>query len=350
MSDPVGLNERLSLSRWLAAVGLTGAAEDAARVDTPETNAMALLGGHAACEALLGLLAGVERLQAGKDIYFWQLLDQAKRKVNTARAKTKIGPDLSDHLVAMNGARNGFVHAGTTVAAGEAARATSNARRLMELVPANLGASWTLPDGAGLGTAVAVIIGVEAVGIWLRFADEMQRLQPDRPDLAADGLAHALDSALMRTRPKILRDPWPGPWTRSLLNRIADRPDRVAKALDQRVDAMDQRADRMDQRVEGLSEWVLPLALGTSPIAYQRLREVIGWAHLEAVGLGPGGVSRVSETPLSRDAVRGANSQTAEIIFRLWAMGSLEDLPSDDKTVEAARALIAQLRGTVAGT
>jgi len=347
MSDPVDLSERERLTRWLAAVGLTGAAEDAARVDAPETNAMALLGAHVACEALLGLLAGVERLKAGKDIYFWQLLEQAKLKVNTAGAK--IGPDLSDHLVAMNGARNGFVHAGNTVAAGEATRAISNARRLMELVPASLGASWTLPPGAGLGTAVAKIIGVEAVGIWLRFADDMQRLQPDRPELAADGLAHALDTALMRTRPILFRDPWPAPSTRSLLNRIAATPDRVAKALDQRADAMDQRADRMDRRVEGLFQWVLPLALGTSPIAYQRLREVIGWAHLETVGLGPGGVSRASETALSRDAVRRANSRTVEIIFRLWAMGSLEDLPSDDKSVEAAHALIAQLRGTIAG-
>ena len=344
MSDPVSLDQRESLRRWLAAVGLTVAAEDAARVDTPETNAMALLGAHVACEALLGLLAGVERLQAGKDIYFWRLLDQAKLQVNAAGTKTQIRPDLSDHLVAMNGARNGFVHAGTAVAADEATRAISNARRLMELVPASLGASWTLPAGAGLGTAVAKIIGVEAVGIWLRFADDMQRLQPDRPELAADGLAHALDSALMRTRPILLRDPWPGPSTRSLLPRIAATPDRVAKAQDQRADAMDQRADKLDRRVEGLFEWVLPLALGTSPIAYQRLREVIGWAHLETVGLGgPGSVSRVSETALTRDAVRRANSQTVEIIFRLWAMGSLESLPSDDRSAEAAQALIAQL-------
>jgi hypothetical protein len=347
MSDPVDLNERERLRRWLAAVGLTGAAEDAARVDTPETNAMALLGGHVACEALLGLLAGVERLQAGKDIFFWRLLDQAKLKVNTVGAEMQIGPDLSDHLVAMNGARNGFVHAGNAVAAGEATRAISNARRLMELVPASLGRSWALPVGAGLGTAVAKIIGVEAVGIWLRFADDMQRLQPDRPELAADGLAHALDSALMRTRPMLLRDPWPGPSTRSLLPRIAATPDRVAKALDQRADAMDQRADRMDRRLEGISDWVLPLALGTSPVLYQRLREIIGWAHLETVGLGPGGVSRVTEAALSRDVVRRANSQTAEIIFRLWAMGSLENLPSDDKSVEATRMAIAQLSGTV---
>lgn len=351
MSDPVGLSERVLLSRWLAAVGLTGAAEDTARVDTPETNAMALLGAHAACEALLGLLAGSERLRAGRDIYFWQLLDQAKQKVNTAGAAMKIGPDLSDHLVSMNGARNGFVHAGSAIAASEATRAISNARRLMELVPASMGASWTLPDGAGLGTAVAKIIGVEAVGIWLRFADEIQRSQPNRPDLAADGLAHALDSALMRTRPVLLRDPWPSPWTGSQLYRMAVTPDRVAEAMDRRAEAMDRRADKMDRRIEGLFEWVLPLALGTSPIDYQRLREVIGWAHGETIGLGPHGpVSRPTEIPMSRDAVRAANSQTVAIIFRLWAIGSLEELPSDDKTVETAREAIAQLIGAVAGS
>jgi hypothetical protein len=344
MSDPVGLNERLLLRRWLAAVGLTVAAEDAARVDTPETNAIALLGAHTACETLLGLLSGVRRYRRDEEVPFQKLLEAAAGAVT-------IPPDLQDYLDITYRARNGFVHASLTVDGAEAARAISNARRLMELAPASLGAPWTLPDGAGLGTAVAVIIGVEAVGIWLRFADEMQRLQPDRLDLAADGLAHGLDSALLRTRPMLLRDPWPTPWTGSTLHRMADaRPDRVAEAMDRRADAMDRRADAMDRRMEWLFEWVLPLALGTSPIAYQRLREVIGWAHRETLGLGPGGVSRVSETPLSRDAVRGANSQTAEIIFRLWAMGSLEDLPSDDKTVEAARALIAQLRDTVAGT
>jgi hypothetical protein len=343
MSDPVGLTERLLLRRWLAAVGLTVAAEDAARVDTPETNAIALLGAYAACQALLGLMAGTREYKRDEDVPFLELMKAAET------VSREFG--LRDSLRAMHRMRNDFVHASNTVHAEEADRAISNARRLMELVPASLGASWTLPAGAGLATAVAKIIGVEAVGIWLRFADEIQRSQPDRPDLAADGLAHALDSALMRTRPKLLRDPWPGPWTRSRLNRIAGlRPDRLVQEMDQRADAIDQRADTMDRRIEGLFEWLLPLAIGTSPIAYQRLREVIGWAHLESVGLGPGGVSRVSETPLSQDAVRGANSQTAEIIFRLWAMGSLEDLPSDDKTVEAARVLIAQLRSTVAGT
>lgn len=39
------------------AVDLTSAAEDVVRADSPEANAMALLGAHAACEALLGLLA-----------------------------------------------------------------------------------------------------------------------------------------------------------------------------------------------------------------------------------------------------------------------------------------------------
>jgi len=197
MADPVGLNERLRLRRWLAAVGLTTTAEDAARVDTAETNAIALLGAHAACEALLGLLAGVRRHRPGDEVAFGRL-------VESAAAKVTLGPGLADDLDAMHRIRNDFVHASNTVAADEAARAVSNARRLMELVPASLGASWNLPAGAGLGTAVAKVIDVEVVGMWLRHADQM--LREGRPQLAADGLARALHRALHRTDPGLLND------------------------------------------------------------------------------------------------------------------------------------------------
>ena len=188
----------------------------------------------------------------------------------------------------------------------------------MELVPEVLGVRWQLPPGAGLGTAVAEIIGVEAVGIWLRLADDLLRTQDDRLELAADGLARSLDNALSRTHPRLIRLAWQSPF---ILRAPGAGRDRVAEA--------------MDQRIEELREWVLPLALGTSPIAYQRLREVTGWSQPE---FSAAPVSRPTEEPLSRDAVRGATSQTAAIIFRLWAMGSLESRPADDQIVEASKA------------
>jgi hypothetical protein len=341
MSDPVGLSERLRLRRWLAAVGLTAAAEDAARVDTPETNAMALLGAHAACEALLGLLSGVRRYKRGEEVAFPKLLASASSAVT-------IPTDLADNLDVIYRMRNDFVHASLTVDGAEAARAISNARRLMELVPASLGASWTLPDDAGLGTAVAQIIGVEAVGMWLRHAEQMRR--QNRLQLAADGLARALDGALQRTLPKLLRDGWARSSSGSVLRRIAGATqDRVVELMDQRVDELDGRANVMSRRVEGLFEWVLPLALGTSPIAYQRLRAVIGVTLDVDVGGVPGPVSRPPGVSVGDDAMRQAISQTAEIIFRLWAMGSLRPWPNDDKIVQLAQSFLANPSGFAAG-
>ena len=344
MGESVGLNERRQLRRWLAAVGLTTAAEEAARVDTAETNAIALLSAHTACEVLIGLLAGVRPYKLNDDPRFDDLMKSAADNAGS------FDSGLTDHLRAMHRVRNGFVHASNTVAADEAARAISNARRLMELVPASFGASWTLPEGAGVGSAVAEIIAIEAVAAWLRFADQILRLQPLRPDLAADGLARALDSALSRTRPPLL----PGHWFsvgshRVGFNRYANAPaDRALQELDRWASEMDRRADAMDKRTAGLFAWVLPLALGTSPIAYQRLREIIGWAYDETMGLGPGKVFRETESPPSQDAVRQAISQTSEIIFRLWAIGSLESQSGDEKIVEAIRAFIDHLSPAVA--
>jgi len=326
MANPVGLNERLQLRRWLAAVGLTGAAEEAAHVDTAETNAMALLGAHAACEALLGLLAGVRRHKPGDEVAFGRLLE-------SAAAKVALTPDLADNLDAMHRIRNDFVHASNTVAADEAARAIFNARRLMELVPASLGASWNLPTGAGLGSAVAEIIQVEAVGMWLRHADEM--LGTGRVQLAADGLARALQGAIARAHPSLLPPP---------------KPD---SALQLRRAEAGFGADGDDERavaaIAGLHRWVLPLALGTSPAAYGRLLGIIGVVPSELTGGQPGPVTRPRDAVVGVSDVRRAISQTAEIIFRLWAMGSLRPWRNDDKVVESAQSFLANPSGRAAG-
>jgi hypothetical protein len=322
--------------RWLAAVGLTATAEDIARVDTAETNAMALLGAHAACEALLGLLAGVQRHTGPKEVFFWQLLEEAKKKVNTPKAKVRIEPDMADDLDAMHQIRNAFVHASNTVSAVEAERAISNARRLLELVPAKLAVPWRLPAGAGLGTAVAEVISVEAVGMWLRHADDMQRQRRDRPELATDGLARALDAALIRTHPAVLNDESSRGVQRNLLYIAA-------------TGGRNWEAEETQAQIDRLYQWVLPLALGTSPVAYQRLRDVVGRAEVLAAGVGPCRVFRPEGAVPSMEAVRGATSQTAEIIFRLWAMGSLEPRHGDDQMVAAAQSFIANPSGPAAG-
>lgn len=234
----------MRLRRWLAAVGLTSAAEDVARVDTPETNAMALLGAHAACEALLGLLAGTARHRPGPEVRFSGL-------VTAAEANVTLEPDLVDDLDAMHRIRNDFVHASSTVAGDEVARAISNARRLLELPTTNHSTSIaTASDHFGPATAVAEVIGLEPVGIWLRDADEMRSLGCLSD--AADGLARALNAALLRTKPRLLPVSDAGRSVRDLQRLGAgfgpDRDEEVTRA-----------------ELAGLHRWLLPLALGIPP-------------------------------------------------------------------------------------
>ncbi len=318
MGDPIGLNERLQLRRWLAAVGLTVAAEDAARVDTPATNAMALLGAHAACEALLGLLAGVRRHKPGDEVSFARLVDSAASKVTLASG-------MSDDLDAMHRIRNDFVHASNTVAADEAARAISNARRLMELVSTGLGVSGGLPNGAGLAAAVAEAIGVELVAQWLRQADQLQRAGELEP--AADALACALYAALARTTPRLIHmaDSSAG---KTSATRTTRRLRLTLAGL-----GHDRDADETQAEIAGLHQWVLPLALGVSPAAYERLVNVIGTPRFWYPTQQPGPVDRPQGLVLNETDLWRATSQTSEIIFRLWAMGSLKSRSGDADAV-----------------
>lgn len=55
---PASSRQRRKLYRWVAAVGMLATAEDQRGADVPETNAVALLAAHAACESMLGLIVG----------------------------------------------------------------------------------------------------------------------------------------------------------------------------------------------------------------------------------------------------------------------------------------------------
>jgi len=101
----------------------------------------------------------------------------------------------------MHRARNRFVHAGQTVGAMELDGAIEAAHALAEHVP--------LPGNkrlVGVATVVADIIEIEAIGMWLRHADEMRRA--GRLRLSADGIARAMDATLDRTVPHVRTARW----------------------------------------------------------------------------------------------------------------------------------------------
>jgi hypothetical protein len=189
---PAASLQRRRIYRWVAAVGLLATAEDQSGADVPETNAMGLMGAHAACEAMLGLIVGplpFVKGQPATERYFPVLLELA-----AAAAKPRLSQALRGELVTMHHVRNAFVHGGTTVDANELDRAIDAAHALAEHVP--------LPGNrnlVGVATVVADIIEMDAIGMWLRHADEQRAKGNLR--WSADGIARALDAAISRTDP-----------------------------------------------------------------------------------------------------------------------------------------------------
>lgn len=327
---PTSLDDRLRLQRWIAAVGLTAVAEEAGRADTRETNAMALLGGHAACETLLGLLVGTREDRRNQEVAFSQLVKDADGAVTGG-----LGQDLIADLRAIHRMRNAFVHASNAVHADEAARATSAARRLLDAAAAHLPETPAVPWGAGIATAIANIIEVEAVGLWLRHADEM--LAGGRVELAADGCARALDAALARTRPRLRHD-------RNLSSNVSRRELRTLSA----GGGTDRLDSEIASRIEGLDAWVLSLALGLQPATYSDIRAIVGSELPADLGGAPRPVMRPSNTP-DQDDVRRALSTVSEAIFRLWATGTLRAAEYDEKLVELAQPFLADPSGYATG-
>lgn len=320
--------ERRRLQRWIAAIALTDAAERSAMADTPETNAMALLSAHAAAETLLGLIVGHRNYKRGEDIPFPDLAKDAVAALKQ-RHEPALPTDLLDDLDGMHRGRNAFVHAASAVHASEAEQAIGAARELADHIPGRSAA-------AGIAGAVARIIDIEYVAIWLDHADDM--LRASRIQLAADALARALDGALHRTDPRLV-DRW---------ERRLSRAEKRASL--QRVNhggpAQSATAPLADA-IEGLTDWVLPLALGVSPADYAAVRRTIGYESAVDLGGSPRPVRRPPEP--TTDDVRRAAGTVSVMVFRLWATGTLRAGREDAKRIGLAQPFIADPRGIAAG-
>ena len=91
------------------------------------------------------------------------------------------------------------------------------------------------------------------------------------------------------------------------------------RQLDDAFDAL----DRSDKRLEA---WVLALALGLPPSRLARLEEVLGSVSRYAGG--SVAIYRAEAVVLTAASVQWATHEVADIIFRLWTSGSLEEPPN----------------------
>ena len=195
MPAPTPARQRRRLQRWVAAIALIDAADRSAKTDTPETNAIALLSAHAAAETLLALIVGHRNEKRNEDIPFPKLVQDAADALKRRRGRA-MAHDLLDDLDAIHRARNGFVHAANAVHATVVDQAIGASRELIEHIPGRSA------KASGVAGAVADIIDVKYVSMWLQHAEDM--LREGRVQHAADGLAHALDGAIHRTTPRLV--------------------------------------------------------------------------------------------------------------------------------------------------
>jgi hypothetical protein len=289
---------------------------------------MALLAAHAACEAMLGLIVGTRPYTQGAkaDPSFRQILEDA-----TAVSRPQLATALVGDLDLLHRARNGFVHAGQTVHGMEVERAVETAHSLADHVPAP--GSRRL---VGPATVVADIIEIEAIGMWLRHADEMRK--GGRLRLAADGLARALDEAFDRTVPELptRRGHWSSQVSRSLEG--VGMPWVVARDVAERIEAS-----------ESLSGWLVPLAIGIPPATYRWLRALIGVTARESIRGHPQRiVDRPPEDPPLPD-LRRAAAVVSQVVLRLWMMGGLEEKHWDAEIVQRAQPFLRAPGGYAAG-
>ncbi|MEW6225998.1 MAG: hypothetical protein AB1627_15340 [Chloroflexota bacterium] len=323
--------ERRRVERWVAAVALIVAAEEHASIDVPELNALGHMAAHAACEALLGLAVGV--LQArphppgtvvkrgSREPGFPELLDEAK-----AAADPPFDPQVLQDLRVMHSARNGFVHGGQAIDHAELERAIAAAHMLSERVP--------MPGSrpvVGVASAVADIIEVEAVGLWLRRYDE-QRAAGGRL-AACDALAYALDATLDRTVPRLRHDS----------SRELQSPGQVSREL-QRLAAsgvFDTDRKAMAKAIDSLNDWLFPLAIGTPPQQLAFVRSVVGRVGREDRGGYPSSVYAATIEGPSEADLRRAAGIVVRIVLRLFAIGSLAARQRDAEIVELWKGAIA---------
>lgn len=291
---------------------------------------MALLSAHAAAETLLGLIVGHRNYQRNQDIPFPRLVQDAVESLKRRRARA-LAADLLDDLDAMHRARNSFVHAASAVHASEVDQAIVSARELAEHIPGRSA------KASGVADAVADIIDIKYVSMWLEHAEDM--LRKGRVLHAADGLARALDGAIHRTHP-----------------RLVDRRDRRLSRDEQMKALRDYSQggpirtslEPLARAIEGLSDWVLPLALGLPPSGYTATRATVGYeSRMDMSGV-PVPVDRPQVEPTGDDVRRAAGSVSV-MIFQLWATGTLAPGRQDDELIRLAQPFIANPRGISAG-
>jgi hypothetical protein len=327
--------ESTVVARWLGAVSLIAAAEDAARAQDPALNTVAVASAHSACEAMLGLIAGTGSKIAPREERFRQLLDRAIEAVPSDAA---LPAQLQTDLVDLNDVRNFALHRGVAVADPTALRATLTARALLDFLPRVIDVD-DLPGGAGLTRAVAQRVEIPMLRACLERAEDLLRAHDHVA--AADNLAGAF--ALVVGRAEL-------PDSRRFPDRVASFGLGLSfgqssdRALSDLVRVLERPIKNLSEASRRDEKWILRIGLGMSRANLARLQSILGdyviWndQHQPVV-------NRDEAKPTLED-VTWAIARVTEIVYRLWYAGSLDkswwERQADEKAAKAAAATSAE--------
>ena len=310
--------ERRRIQRWVVAVGMLATAEEQRRADVAETNALGHLAAHAACETMLGLIAGnVKPLKPGMEPSFREVLEQAERK-----ADPRLPDNLLDELRIVNRVRDNFVHAGQVVHHLELDRAIECAHDLSERVP--------MPGNRPLTTVAAVVadmLEVDLIALWLRGASRFTG--EGRLRLAADCLAIALGYTLDRAVPRVRRE---ARFPRVSASRAFAMGSDLFEASRNREEAKNR--EQQQKAIGDLMPWVYATALATPPAVLSGIDDIIGILMGSRVW-------RPDDAEPAPEQLRYATAQVSRIILRLWLMDSLRSGRYDEQILEKDVELLA---------
>jgi hypothetical protein len=301
--------ESTIVARWLGAVSLIAAAEDAARARVGALNIVAVASAHSATEVMLGLIASRRPGRPGPRFETFDAL--LKRATDALPPGVPLPDHLPSELINLNDVRNFALHRGVAVADSTAAEAALTARTLLDVLPLVV-ALEALPGGGGLTRAVARRIEDKRLREYLELAEDLFRANDHLG--AATNLSGAFTLVIHRAELPS-RDPssrWSLPNTGGGLQR--DPTSALAKAVDGQLAKLHESVQR-DER------WVRRIALGQSRATLARLETILGEANW---GSGSLRTLRHGAPDPSIDDVAWAMARVTEIVYRLSVAGSLD--------------------------
>jgi hypothetical protein len=158
--------------------------------------------------------------------------------------------------------RNGAIHTASEVSADDALRATTAARRVLDIyVPRVLKQSRALGPGRGLADAVATVIEPHPVAVWLSAAQ--QAVAKRQPKAALEASARAFVAVKNYATPRL-------PNIRGTDSLAVSRE--LAAIARGTLDRMHRDVMDLSRGIRQLESWVVPIALGLSPADYATLQ------------------------------------------------------------------------------